>query len=1027
MSKRLKIWLLFKRIIRSKIAVTLAILMFWTIGSKMQEAEAGYSASVAYQYYLLGTKADKVKEEAGEQTLALNLGSLGSGGVSGEFSYDDIVNSAGEENEEQAKQFASIMATYSTFNYFSNKVEGFASILTYIGRWLSAIILLPLAVIMDLLATIVPAVVGLIAKLNIIRFLADVLTNLKINSSLADALGIDKNTFKKFTEVFLYFAVAIILITLGRMFRLGGKIDQRSYSKLKGRLFSFIAVPIVIGIGATFIDEVMSLTISQNSNTAIFSRYLVDDRSWAYNFNFAPNGNNAKDGNIAPDNTSTYVDLKFNPYTETGKKRIAQINSESSLANNDNSAFNFSNSALALSFVSSESFSAVDYINYKGTKASLSFYGREDNGVGDTFGSYYNYARDNQKKIKDTDNSYFASGDPRNQKDAVNGGYKSAKDDYISGEELIVPASIAWRDRYIYGAKSAGTNIDKYYAEPPSYEQMTNEVGTHDENAFSDQSMFLILSTMFGETGGKYYIDAPARGVMQAKASFDSNRSNYFVVSMVGNPFFTIFGLIAKPLIQLIALCAVLFAVLAIGLLDMNLMPLSAWIKGCTLGDIEYSYALLVYSVGIAGTILSLIALPNLFTTMLEYIPTIIALGLETQGVKMHTPQASLAYYGVGLIFQSAIALIVGFLFVKSKTFRNKLIELFTLCWAWAKSTGREIERQASRSGRMIGYEQKRMMNKIDPRRLGFSRTAEDFNGDGEGSGDSATPTQKRGNWWRDMKEGMKEDIGWNLPTFSESSTPTTREQGFDNYESSPMMDAQDIARNGMIERAVMNLQDVEDNVPSHVQTASIESQEAIMKMQKNPTKENYEDAMDKLDLLENDVFSENIQNDKINQVHLAKEELFKIGQTYGFDVGNGEEKATTNIFNNQKEERHLDNDYQTYQNSEDKSFKKTEQKIRNVSTHHAEHLSNVYKTYETTEVQQLASALGDVSSNRDIAKSLGKLNSAKSNTDIQRGLSKLQESISHLDVKDRNKIDTKELSKSLDRVMDLNKNKKGD
>ncbi|WP_222836504.1 hypothetical protein, partial [Lactiplantibacillus plantarum] len=67
---------------------------------------------------------------------------------------------------------------------------------------------------------------------------------------------------------------------------------------------------------------------------------------------------------------------------------------------------------------------------------------------------------------------------------------------------------------------------------------------------------------MFGETGGKYYIDAPARGVMQVKATFDSNRSNYFVVSMVGNPFFTIFGLIAKPIVQLVVLCAVVFAVL---------------------------------------------------------------------------------------------------------------------------------------------------------------------------------------------------------------------------------------------------------------------------------------------------------------------------------------------------------------------------------------------------------------------------------------------------------------------------------
>ncbi|MCZ0856302.1 hypothetical protein OCL90_14120, partial [Enterococcus faecalis] len=89
--------------------------------------------------------------------------------------------------------------------------------------------------------------------------------------------------------------------------------------------------------------------------------------------------------------------------------------------------------------------------------------------------------------------------------------YKSAIDDYAQSGKLIVSPSVAWRDRFIYGAKNSGANMDKYYNEPPSYEQMTNAVGTNNGKAFSDQSMYLILSTMFDETGGKYYIDAPTR------------------------------------------------------------------------------------------------------------------------------------------------------------------------------------------------------------------------------------------------------------------------------------------------------------------------------------------------------------------------------------------------------------------------------------------------------------------------------------------------------------------------------------
>src|SRR5699024_6469395 len=139
---------------------------------------------------------------------------------------------------------------------------------------------------------------------------------------------------------------------------------------------------------------------------------------------------------------------------------------------------------------------------------------------------------------------------------------------------------------------------------------MENEVGKHEESAFSTQSMFLILSTMFNETGGKYSIDAPSRGVMQAKAAFDSNRSSYYVVSMVGNSFFTIFGLISRPIIQLIVMLATIIAILFLVVIVMNNKLLMAWLIGITLLDIEYSKALIIYCVDIGATILTIILIP---------------------------------------------------------------------------------------------------------------------------------------------------------------------------------------------------------------------------------------------------------------------------------------------------------------------------------------------------------------------------------------------------------------------------------
>lgn len=88
----------------------------WFIGSgSIQENSASaddYSLGAVYQRYLLGTKADYLAEEGSEESVMI-IGSIGSGGVAGEFSYDDIVNAAEpSKNDDDAKKFASMMATY---------------------------------------------------------------------------------------------------------------------------------------------------------------------------------------------------------------------------------------------------------------------------------------------------------------------------------------------------------------------------------------------------------------------------------------------------------------------------------------------------------------------------------------------------------------------------------------------------------------------------------------------------------------------------------------------------------------------------------------------------------------------------------------------------------------------------------------------------------------------------------------------------------------------------------------------------
>lgn len=968
-------------------------LLVLLLGFSVSKAKAQYQAGTVYQYYLLGTKADDVQSNAKDGKI-LHMGSLGSGGVSGTFSYDDIVNSAGvgddndkTKNSDEAKEFSSIMATYSTFHYFSNRVEGFSSILPYIGRALSAIILLPEALVLDIMATVVPLVISLIAKLNVIRYLASMLTNFGITSDLTKALGITKEQFQTGVNAFLSFAVTMIVITLAMMFKPGGRIDQRNSSKLKGRLFSIVAIPIILGIGAQFIQDVMNLTSASSNSSSAFSRYLVDDRSWAYNFNFAPNGNDDKDGNIQG-NSSSYVDLKFNPYTPEGEKRIQQINENSSLAQKIGGKYDFSNSSLAIAFVMSDAFSAQDYINYKGTQASQSLYGKADSSLGGTFGSYYQYAIDQQGTLGDVSKSYTPSRgeEKKGQESDVEGSYKSAIGDYAQDNKLTVNPSIAWRDRFIYGVKTSGDNLDKYYGAKPSVEQMQNGVGTNNGSAFSDQSMYLILSTMFGETGGKYYIDAPARGVMQAKASFDSNRSTYYVVSMVGNPLFTIFGMIAKPLVQIIALIACLIAVLTMGLLDMNLRPLVAWFKGITLGDIEYSYALLVYSIGIGGTVISMTVMPDVFVKVVDFIPQIISLSLESVGVSMQTPQSSLAFHGLGLIFESVIGIAMGVLFWKSEKFRSTLISLYTFCWSWARVTGENLERQASSAGQRISRDQKTMNAK---REQFWSKARDKF-----------TPEPNRFP---------------NIPYDPEGGGG----DGFGAPEEQVPLGVREIAKNGVVERSMNTLYDLDESDDEKVKDGSIRLQDDLEDLEKNPTKDNFNDVLASLSDLQqkvNQSDDENIDNDSNSQLERTREELFDLAEQYGFKVD-----GLTNSVNEPESSPspEFNEGPNTVKMTEFKEVPKSSPSSGGgYQAPPQEPVIHNHIVYENTEVKNLATAFGNISNNEQIEKALSQLDKANDHKEVQHGFVGLQDAVDNLELSEKKEIDVEKVSKAIDDIL---------
>lgn len=1081
-SKNKFLWV--KKFLKSKIAVVLVIFGIALAGfSKPVSAGSNYIFSTVFQYYMLDNRAD-ANQGQGKDDKVANMASLGSGGISGAFSYNDIVNSAPSStkgSKTTAKKFVSMMATYSTFRYFSNKVQGFESIGSYVGRFLLMLTFMPLAIIMDIVNLLVPALIGILAKINFIPFIGNMLTNMKFASTMQTALGLSKAQVTSFINILLSISISFILISLWMALRHGNKnIDRKHWNKFKGRIFTIICVPIVVGLGATLINDIGNTTNKVPALKTTFASFLVDDRSWAYNYNFAPQGS-SKDASDVNPGKGTFVDLGFDPYSAKGKTRIGDVNKSSSLVNNGSL---FSNSTLLIAYGMSQSFSATDYINYKGSDESTSLYGGL---AGTPYGSYKNYADSMGKKLVDVDKSYYGTGTLMGDKTSQNGSYKSAIDDYKTSKgNLNTSPQTAWRDRYIYGSKNAGA-LDKYYGDTPSQEMVQGSVGgTGNSTVPSDQSMFLILSTIFDETGGRYYINAPARGIKSVQGQFDSNRSDYYVVSMVGNPFFSVIGMITQPLITLVVLMALLVALFSVGILEMNMRPLSALAKALTLGDIEYCEAFLIYSGGIAGTLILFMAMPSFLVLVLQMISSLVVKAIPlANGMSPTTPQSSLAFNGTPLIVQGLVAIAIAMLWLKSIKFRNLMNELFTFIWSWAKSAGDRLEFQVNPNGSaMQAYSQQaneknRILNAVNG-----SDNLKGFANNLLGKNNDVSP-----------KEQIIDPNATSLNQDDQQSLDPNRDAN------SKPKSSNEIKRAGQYDRINHSLDDVQNNPSTSPDTVNrvLESQDGINKFKNKPTQQAFNNAQDRLQALKKQLENENAPQEQIDAVNKAINELGALGTNYKLDKNmpvktknvsdktvstkdgqpaknqpgkqpvkskNTDNKAGEKAVDEKQADKgtnsdnkvsdkpdskvvkskntgrsELDNEKPNVRHHLEESTKKavkksnshpvidvTDKKVTEsiVKDHTVKPIvkNNPKRIIKDNQLKGLVSSLNTATSNEKVARSIQQIRKSENASDVKRGIRSLQKSIKSLDSATKAKIKKDSLVKNLYDLQNKSKNK---
>lgn len=885
------------KFVKSKFAVIAVLFAILSIGVVRQASASSenYNFSTCYQYYMLDNRRDSTRLQAGNQKIA-NIAPLGSGGISGTFSYNDIVNSAPNERDESvATKFVSMMATYSTFKYFSNKVQGFESWGGYVGRFLLMLLLLPLSVLMDFVTMLVPAMIKALSTFNIIPFLGSMLTNFTFKSGMFDALGLSKAQVTAFFNAFLAVAISFIIISLVMALRHGSQhIDQRHLRKFETRILTLIVLPLVIGAGATLMQNVGDLVSKIPALDATFARYLVDDRSWAYNYNFAPIGNSNGKSDIKG-NTGSFVDLSFDPYDPNGRDRIAQINQNSSLAGKGSI---FPNSALLLAYGMSQSFSATDYINFEGSAQSTHLLGQSPD-TRSTFGSYYLDALQfSPQQLLDTHHAYLPSTHQQTNKKDQEGSYTAAIDDYDAGHHQLNTSNVnTWRDRFIYGVKNSG-DLDKYYGETPSQEMIKNQVGgTSAATVPSDQSMFLILSTIFEENGGRYYINAPARGIKQVQGQFDSNRSEYYVVSMIGNPFFTIIGMLTQPLLTLVALLALILAILSVGLLDMNIKPFAAIFKAMVAGDIEYLAAFIFYTLGIVGTTVMFIIMPSIFVMLMTGVSRFVVQAIpRVANMVPQSAQQSLAFNGTPLIIQGFIALLVGVLWFRSRKFRDRLNELYCMPWNWAQAAARRVENKVSeisRGSKRFAFE----TNARAERPFLAAQKLNDQLKEMALNALSATPyapAAKAAQALDGMHKRKNVVESNNMPN-PDSLQDDLQQDDSDDTEDS-MLKTQnrtgesqtpdEIKRRGQFDRLDSDLSDIQNDPNTSPQTVDkiLNTQKAVNEFRAKPTKQNYDAAKDSLNDLSHHLWDARASKSQLASANKATREFVDIGEGYDLD-----------------------------------------------------------------------------------------------------------------------------------------------
>lgn len=691
------------------VIATLILTTLGLFGGIAKTSADSIDLSGVYQYFLLDNQNgynDDDKKAAHD--IKHPTGALGSGGNHDRFNYTQIVEGAGKDNRASAKQFASEMATLSGYHYFNVTNEGFSGIFNSAGTFLEGLVLIPFGMIIDLSNVIYHIFSNVIVKYNVFTMLGNAFGNTGVASGLADALGISKSFLESIVSLAMAFFAIILIIGIIKALSHEDAFSMSHWKKNLQRIVGFLAMPVVVTFCSMLISDLTADSTTVGKQSPDFANYIINVQTWAKD-NFNMNVGGAK-GISSSTKDGTFLDSSWNPYADNGKK-ASQIG-QALFQEGPLSGTAFPNTALAVQLMSNKTFTAEDYLSYiestdnaNGVKTALKGFGKDDKNVYDFKHGYTSMG----SRAKDWDSDGTPIGKAADD-------YESDKDATTNSNHRTTGPIETWVDRYIYGAKSTG-NLKDYYGANPSKEQVYADFGGNSSGGqrLSDASTFLALNTKFDVEGGMFSLNNPAQGIKGTVASFAYQTPVWSSYSLVGSALYTLPKMIGSAIFTMIVLLAILIAILRVGLIEMNVDPFRAWFKAIFKGDIEYTYASVVYAVGILGTVILMSYVgPSLSGALNKIINALF--GPLTQNITFNasgTPSVGgTELIGLSGIVTFIIALVALRFFAKEPKFRESLVEMLTLPWTWASATGHKLEAQAD--GNLMSEAKSRINNRAN-------------------------------------------------------------------------------------------------------------------------------------------------------------------------------------------------------------------------------------------------------------------------------------------------------------------------